>query len=291
MDSVDDYIMLCENSNGRGRFASAYDPTYTTQSNKQKKNERKKKGGNTAPKAAPSKPSPVAKSPPVVQQKRPQVIPLTPQQKIDAVRECYEKYAEMVLSFAGSQKEYVYLEEMLEQQILKLDDVAAGSKEEVRLNRKKLIKDIQSSIIELEKKNPAKANVQQQGSQSVATAIESVQHRLENAAAPIPQQKTEAQIIQQKTDVGRALYEKINERVQYFTGDPEEYSCLLEEIEQLVLKFDNIVDEANQEARADRDNLITDIEFTLAQLEQKNPAKYTLEQQESETASSYCTLS
>jgi len=118
-----------------------------------------------------------------------------------------------------------------------------------------------------------------------------VQHRLENAAAPIPQQKTEAQIIQQKTDVGRALYEKINERVQYFTGDPEEYSCLLEEIEQLVLKFDNIVDEANQEARADRDNLITDIEFTLAQLEQKNPAKYTLEQQESETASSYCTLS
>ena len=165
---------MFQNSNGRGRFASAYDPTYTTQSNKQKKNERKKKGGNTAPKAAPSKPSPVAKSPPVVQQKRPQVIPLTPQQKIDAVRECYEKYAEMVLSFAGSQKEYVYLEEMLEQQILKLDDVAAGSKEEVRLNRKKLIKDIQSSIIELEKKNPAKANVQQQGSQSVATAIVSL---------------------------------------------------------------------------------------------------------------------
>lgn len=291
MDSVDDYIMLCENSNGRGRFASAYDPTYTTQSNKQKKNERKKKGGNTAPKAAPSKPSPVAKSPPVVPLKKPQVIPLTPQQKIDAVRECYEKYAEMVKSFAGSQKEYVYLEEMLEQQILKLDDVAAGSKEEVRLNRKKLIRDIQSSIIQLEEKNPAKANVEQQGSQSVATAIESVQHRLENDVAKITQKKTEAQIIQQKTDVGRALYEKINERVQYFTGDPNEYSCLLEEIEQLLLKFDNIVDEANQEARADRDNLITDIEFTLSQLEEKNSARANVEQQQSETSSSYCTLS
>ena len=127
-------------------------------SSRQKKKEHKKKAGSRAPKAASSEPA-------AGEQKKPQVSPQTPQQKIDSFRESYEKYSEMVKSFTESHKENVYLEGMLDKLILKLDGV---DDEEVRIDRKKLITDIQSSISQLEEKNPAKANVKQQGSQSVS---------------------------------------------------------------------------------------------------------------------------
>lgn len=74
--------------------------------------------------------------------------------KIERIVEEADHIKDRVNSFTGkkSDKEYKYLEEMLNRSILKLDGIEAGDNEAVRRARRSGVKDIQSFLDQLDLK-------------------------------------------------------------------------------------------------------------------------------------------
>lgn len=73
------------------------------------------------------------------------------QQEVDSLTERVKQYTG---SSSRQHKDYMYLDEMLTRELIKLDDIDTEGKENVRVARKNAIKSIQSSISLLESKAP-----------------------------------------------------------------------------------------------------------------------------------------
>lgn len=78
----------------------------------------------------------------------------TPIQQIQMIKEDVSKLMEQVEQFTGKtkDKQYIYLDEMLTRNLLKLDDIDTQGQENIRVTRKEAIKCIQAAISLLETK-------------------------------------------------------------------------------------------------------------------------------------------
>ncbi|KAJ8897904.1 hypothetical protein PR048_003261 [Dryococelus australis] len=109
---------------------------------------------------SPSQPPPSPPPPPQMPQQappKPQPPANDPISRVMAVQKDVDELASKVDKFSGTSrkdKEYIYLDEMLTRNLLKLDDVETEGKENVRLARKEAIKSIQKCINILEGKVP-----------------------------------------------------------------------------------------------------------------------------------------
>ncbi|KAJ8664812.1 hypothetical protein QAD02_006474 [Eretmocerus hayati] len=88
---------------------------------------------------------------------KPQVQPKDPLEKVAMVQKEVDALTEQVKQYTGNSrqdKQYMYLDEMLTRELIKLDDIDTEGKENVRQARKQAIKSIQESISLLESKAP-----------------------------------------------------------------------------------------------------------------------------------------
>ncbi|CAG5094066.1 Similar to Samui: BAG domain-containing protein Samui (Bombyx mori) [Cotesia congregata] len=88
---------------------------------------------------------------------RKQVVPTDPLEKVALVQNEIDSLTEQVKQWSGTSrkdKQYIYLDEMLTRELIKLDDIETEGKENVRQARKNAIKSIQDSISLLESKAP-----------------------------------------------------------------------------------------------------------------------------------------
>lgn len=117
------------------------------------------------PKPQPQKQEP--KPQPQPKQQEPPVNPNDPISRVQNIQREVEELRAKIENFKGSRtdKEYIYLDEMLTRNLLKLDDIDTEGKENVRAARKKAIKSIQRCISVLEGKAP----VQGKGNQGETT--------------------------------------------------------------------------------------------------------------------------
>uniref|UniRef100_A0A8D8XVK7 BAG domain-containing protein Samui n=2 Tax=Cacopsylla melanoneura TaxID=428564 RepID=A0A8D8XVK7_9HEMI len=95
-----------------------------------------------------------APSPPPKKMSRPK----TPLEMIQEVQAEVDKLREEIEKYKGTsrkEKEYIFLDEMLTRELLKLDNVDSGGNEEIRNLRRATIKNIQATIAALEAKVPS----------------------------------------------------------------------------------------------------------------------------------------
>ncbi|XP_057319713.1 BAG domain-containing protein Samui isoform X1 [Microplitis mediator] len=88
---------------------------------------------------------------------RKQIVPTDPLEKVAAVQKEINSLTDQVKQWSGTSrkdKQYIYLDEMLTRELIKLDDIETEGKENVRQARKNAIKSIQDSISLLESKAP-----------------------------------------------------------------------------------------------------------------------------------------
>uniref|UniRef100_A0ABD2VUT2 BAG domain-containing protein n=1 Tax=Trichogramma kaykai TaxID=54128 RepID=A0ABD2VUT2_9HYME len=88
---------------------------------------------------------------------RQQVQPKDPLEKVALVQKEVDELTEQVKQYSGNSrqdKQYMYLDEMLTRELIKLDDIETEGKDNVRQARKQAIKSIQESIALLESKAP-----------------------------------------------------------------------------------------------------------------------------------------
>lgn len=101
---------------------------------------------------------------PPQQQQQPQqqeppkpTVPKDPLEKVALVQKEVDSLAEQVKQYSGNSrtdKEYIYLDEMLTRELIKLDDIETEGRDNVRQARKNAIKTIQETISLLESKAP-----------------------------------------------------------------------------------------------------------------------------------------
>ncbi|XP_065212902.1 BAG family molecular chaperone regulator 3 isoform X2 [Planococcus citri] len=127
--------------------------------------EKTNKSGKSTPTPAP----PTAEPEPPKQAEKPHPPPpvqkLDPMSRIEQVRNDVEELATEVEKFAGTSrtdKEYLYLDEMLTRNLIKLDLVEVEGNETLRVARKDVIRSIQKAISCLESKVPIPADQQNQ---------------------------------------------------------------------------------------------------------------------------------
>ncbi|XP_070510639.1 BAG domain-containing protein Samui isoform X2 [Cardiocondyla obscurior] len=92
------------------------------------------------------------------------IVPKDPLEKVAQVQKEVDDLAQQVRRYVGGSrqdKEYIYLDEMLTRELIKLDDIETEGRENVRQARKNAIKTIQETISLLETKAPI-ANQQEQ---------------------------------------------------------------------------------------------------------------------------------
>lgn len=92
-------------------------------------------------------------------------VPKDPLEKVAQVQKEVDNLAEQVRRYVGGSrqdKEYIYLDEMLTRELLKLDDIETEGRENVRQARKNTIKSIQDTISFLETKAPFAGQQEQQ---------------------------------------------------------------------------------------------------------------------------------
>ncbi|XP_050421939.1 BAG domain-containing protein Samui-like isoform X2 [Adelges cooleyi] len=104
--------------------------------------------------AAPQEPRSTPPPPPPPRQ---QTKPLDALEKVRIVQADVEELAKDVAQFSGnsrSDKQFIYLDEMLTRNLIKLDTIETEGRDDVRIARKKAIKTIQDNIAILEDKVP-----------------------------------------------------------------------------------------------------------------------------------------
>lgn len=92
-------------------------------------------------------------------------VPKDPLEKVAQVQKEVDDLAEQVRRYVGGSrqdKEYVYLDEMLTRELIKLDDIETEGRENVRQARRNAIKSIQDTIGLLETKTPIASQQEQQ---------------------------------------------------------------------------------------------------------------------------------
>ncbi|XP_037094462.1 BAG domain-containing protein Samui-like [Pollicipes pollicipes] len=144
----------------------------------------------TAPKPRPATaPQPKPQPQPEPEKERPPPPPpaKTPKERamerIGTVRDEVAQLASQVDAFTGTkgEKQYIFLDEMLTRELIKLDDVETGGDDEVRTSRKDVIMSIQNCLGRLERQSSVAAAEQTAGEQPMET--EQAADGTENAKA------------------------------------------------------------------------------------------------------------
>lgn len=94
-----------------------------------------------------------------------QTLPKDPLERVALVQKEVDSLAEQVKAYTGDSrkdKQYIYLDEMLTRELIKLDDIETEGRENVRQARKNAIKTIQETISLLESKAPLPGQEKQQ---------------------------------------------------------------------------------------------------------------------------------
>lgn len=118
---------------------------------------------------------------------KPPPVPKDPLEKVIQVQKEVDNLAGQVRRYAGGSrqdKEYIYLDEMLTRELLKLDDIETEGRENVRQARKNTIKSIQDTISLLETKAPLP---DQQKQQSVTREGEECSEVKEKQVSQLPE--------------------------------------------------------------------------------------------------------
>ncbi|KAK0161894.1 hypothetical protein PV327_008296 [Microctonus hyperodae] len=117
--------------------------------------------------------APVQQEAPQEQPKRTIFVPKDPLEKVDVVQKEVDSLTEQIKLWNGNSKtdkQYIYLDEMLTRELIKLDDIETEGKDNVRQARKNTIKSIQNSISLLESKvSSAQSTVEQEITDEVKT--------------------------------------------------------------------------------------------------------------------------
>ncbi|XP_014471695.1 PREDICTED: BAG domain-containing protein Samui-like isoform X2 [Dinoponera quadriceps] len=130
-------------------------------------------------------------------------VPKDPLEKVAQVQKEVDNLAEQVQRYVGGSrqdKEYVYLDEMLTRELIKLDDIETEGRENVRQARKNAIKSIQDTISLLETKAPlagqqeqprgeeecAEKNQREEAPQTEAMEVDTKQEKPMNEPIPLP---------------------------------------------------------------------------------------------------------
>lgn len=112
-----------------------------------------------------SKPTPVHEpDPPRQPEKQPPSQKLDPMARINLVQKEVDEFAAQVEKYNGTsrtEKQYLYLDEMLTRNLIKLDTIEVEGNESLRVARKNVIKSIQKAISLLESKVPIPTPVEQ----------------------------------------------------------------------------------------------------------------------------------
>ena len=127
-----------------------------------------------------------------------QTLPKDPLERVALVQKEVDSLNEQVKNYKGTSrkdKEYIYLDEMLTRELIKLDDIETEGKENVRQSRKNAIKSIQDSINLLEsmvplpgqqKPQPQEFENQPEESQSEETMETEVPEDTHDKPIPLP---------------------------------------------------------------------------------------------------------
>ncbi|XP_034243416.1 BAG domain-containing protein Samui [Thrips palmi] len=142
---------------------------------------------------------------PAPQHPPPPSKPKDPLEKVQEVRVEVESLSKDVDEFVGTQKDkrYIYLDEMLTRELIKLDVIEAEGRDDVRLARKETIKFIQQCISRLEAKaaspaSPAEpmdvgpASSQSDKTEAAVAAPEAVPEAMPTDSQPLPADAAQA---------------------------------------------------------------------------------------------------
>ncbi|KAK0170118.1 hypothetical protein PV328_010719 [Microctonus aethiopoides] len=138
---------------------------------------------------------------PQEQPKRTIFIPKDPLEKVDIIQKEVDSLTEQIKLWNGNSKadkQYIYLDEMLTRELIKLDDIETEGKDNVRQARKNTIKSIQNSISLLESKvtSSAQSTVESQSTdeQQITGQVETkeMENNLPVSEASEQVNKTEA---------------------------------------------------------------------------------------------------
>lgn len=129
----------------------------------------------------------------------PQVPPLSkndPLEKIKSVKSDVLELMKQVETFVGTRKDklYVYLDEMLTRNLLKLDNIETEGKDNIRTARKEAIKCIQACINKLEATAQACEQKEQKSDAAETTTTDKTEEKVELADAKKPVFKSTASI-------------------------------------------------------------------------------------------------
>ncbi|XP_071649545.1 uncharacterized protein Stv isoform X1 [Temnothorax longispinosus] len=118
-------------------------------------------------------------------------MPKDPLERVALVQKEVDNLAEQVRRYVGGSrqdKEYIYLDEMLTRELIKLDDIETEGRENVRQARKNAIKTIQDTISLLESKTPIINQQEQQPTvhEEVQESAEKDQRGEETSQVPEP---------------------------------------------------------------------------------------------------------
>lgn len=121
------------------------------------------------PKPQPQKQEPKSQKSEQQHQPEPPVNPNDPISRVQIIQKEVDDLRNKIENFKGSRtdKEYIYLDEMLTRNLLKLDDIDTEGKDNVRTARKEAIKSIQRCISVLEGKAPLQGKQEEMVSDSV----------------------------------------------------------------------------------------------------------------------------
>ncbi|XP_059477450.1 BAG domain-containing protein Samui [Neocloeon triangulifer] len=146
-------------------------------------------GAQQPPPSPPQKRPMAAQSPPT--KRTPEKAPPAndPLSKVAVVQKDVDDLMQQIEQFSGeskSDKQYLFLDEMLTRNLIKLDDIETDGKEEIRKVRKEAIRSIQRAISLLESRVRGKTEEQSAG------GAEQTDMHVDNDECPAPQQSSDA---------------------------------------------------------------------------------------------------
>ncbi|XP_035733271.1 BAG domain-containing protein Samui-like isoform X2 [Vespa mandarinia] len=133
--------------------------------------------------------------------------PKDPLERVALVQKEVDSLAEQVKQYTGNSrkdKQYIYLDEMLTRELIKLDDIETEGRENVRQARKNAIKTIQETISLLESKAPLPGQEQVQDDQSQIMQMEQCQEQEQES-----RQSNESMDVEQNNEQSTQLNEPI----------------------------------------------------------------------------------
>ncbi|XP_046822712.1 BAG domain-containing protein Samui-like isoform X2 [Vespa crabro] len=178
--------------------------------------------------------------------------PKDPLERVALVQKEVDSLAEQVKQYTGNSrkdKQYIYLDEMLTRELIKLDDIETEGRENVRQARKNAIKTIQETISLLESKAPLPGQEQVQDDQSQTMQMEQCQEQEQES-----RQSNESMDVEQNNEQSTQVNEPIplppGPSSPKATSETSETAAAVTQNEQQNVSIENQLTKQEQEVPA-----------------------------------------